>query len=149
MTRKLVHTRLTQAPGPGESPELFVESAIIALWELRIAEQLLWLDHKTYKDAETRAIVKEHHMHLSPEALEFLSLLLKDCAGVEEEIRSTPSDNSSYVIKGTTRHNNINPGRLLRYLRNKWGFSQAKAKRVFAELEDFTRTLLTYAAAEG
>ncbi|KKM90226.1 hypothetical protein LCGC14_1240760 [marine sediment metagenome] len=146
MTRELVHDRLTQEPKPGESPELFVEHAIIALWELRIAEQLIWLDHKTYRDAETRALVKEHHGHLSHEALEFLSLLLKDCAAVEQEIRNTSSDNSSYVIRGN-RTNKINSGRLLRYLRNKWGFNQTKATRVLRELEDFTHTLLAYAAA--
>ena len=146
MTREMLHSRLTTAPGPDESPELYLEHAITALWELRIAEQLIWLDRKTYRDAETRAIVKEHHGTLSHEALEFLSVLLKDCAGVESDIRSTPSDNSSYEIK-SSRAGHINPGRVLRYLRNRWGYNQTKAVRIMAELEDFTGTLLTYAAA--
>jgi len=148
MTRTLVHDRLTSIPAPGESPEVVVEHAIVSLWQLRIAEQLIWLDHKTYADQETKAIVKQHYGTLSHESIAFLDLLLKDCVGVEAEIRATPSNNSYYARKGGRQaKDQINPGRLMRYLRDKFDLNKTKAERVFAELEDFTTTLLTYAAA--
>lgn len=139
MSRRLVHRQ--------ETPEPVLEAIILKLWQVRIAEQVMWLELRAYPDPESKALVKEWHSMLSPRALEFLTLVLQDAEGVEHDIRTTPSANSGYKARASyagTGTRKINKGRLVRYLQHRMGISQAKATNVVAELQDFANVIFEY-----
>ena len=137
MTRRLQHR--------GESPEPLLEEAVLKLWLMRFIEQRIWLGTYSYHDLEDAAAVTQWHSSLSPEAIDFLALMIKDAEGLEQAIRTTPSANSGYVPKGGSRApNKINQGRLIRFIQKRWGVSLKRATNVVGELRKFAHMLLKY-----
>lgn len=127
-----------------DSPEELVETAIINLCHLRLVEQQAWLDQMPFKDAEQECIVRDAHAQLSEPARDILGLVLHYPEEVEEVLNKLPAPNSTYVRKGTQRHQ-FNRGRAVTLTRKRWDMSIREGQRVVQELVDFVRTLASRA----